>query len=157
MTPHRPPSTGARGRAIIGMSRVVSGVLFSLGLLGLLKSGTDNSPEQLFVFTIHPFTALVWLVLGLVGIAMSVAPERAQLYLVGTGVILLVWAALCLALGGRGLADRGARHRDACHVPDRGRRLPRRRTRAPAPQAVAAHRCSGENRLTRSRPVALEW
>ena len=99
MTPHRPPATGARRRAVVGMSRFVSGVLFSLGLLGLLKSGTDNSPEQLFVFTIHPFTALVWLVLGLVGIAMSVAPERARLYLVGTGVILLVWAALCLALG----------------------------------------------------------
>ena len=99
MTPHRPPVTGARGRAVVGMGRFVSGVLFSLGLLGLLKSGTDNSPEQLFVFTIHPFTALVWLVLGLVGIAMSVAPERAQLYLVGTGMILLVWAALCLALG----------------------------------------------------------
>ena len=99
MTPRRPPATGARGRASVGMSRFVSGVLFSLGLLGLLKSGTDNSPEQLFVFTIHPFTALVWLVLGLVGIAMSVALGRAQLYLIGTGVILLAWAALCLALG----------------------------------------------------------
>lgn len=95
----RPPAIGSRGRAAVGASRFVSGVLFSLGLLGLLKSGTDNSPEQLLVFTIHPFTALVWLVLGLVGIAMSVAPDRAQLYLIGTGVILLVWAVLCLALG----------------------------------------------------------
>ena len=95
----RPEATGPRARAAIATGRVVSGVLFSLGLLGLLKSGTDNSPEQLFIFTIHPFTALVWMVLGLVGVAMSVVPARAQLYLIITGALLLVWAVLCLLLG----------------------------------------------------------
>ncbi len=99
MTPRRPPATGRRGRAIVGMSRFASGVLFSLGLLGVLKSGTDDSPEQLLVFAIHPLTAVIWLVMGLVGIAMSVEPRRAQLYLIGTAGILLTWAVLCLLLG----------------------------------------------------------
>lgn len=84
---------------MVGMSRFASGVLFVLGLLGMLKSGTDASPEQLLVFAIHPLTAAIWLVMGLVGIAMSVEPRRAQLYLIGTAGILLTWAVLCLLLG----------------------------------------------------------
>lgn len=96
----RPPSPAGRARALIGAGRFASGLLFSLGLLGVLKTGTDEGVLQLFVFTIEPATAYIWLVLGLVGIAMSVTAARAQLYLIGTGAILVTWGLLCLALGG---------------------------------------------------------
>ena len=99
MSPLRPPAAG-RARARVGAGRFASGLLFSLGLLGVLKTGTDEGVVQLFVFTLEPAAAYVWLALGLVGIAMSVDAGRAQLYLIGTGAVLVVWGLLALALGG---------------------------------------------------------
>lgn len=96
----RPPAPAGRARALVGAGRFASGLLFSLGLLGVLKTGTDEGVLQLFVFTIEPAAAYIWLVLGLVGIGMSVSAARAQLYLIGTGAILVAWGLLALALGG---------------------------------------------------------
>jgi Domain of unknown function (DUF4383) len=95
----RPPAA-ARARVLIAAGRFASGLLFSLGLLGVLKTGTDDGALQLFTFTVHPAAAAIWLVLGLVGIAMSVDAGRAQVYLIGTGALLVGWGLLALALGG---------------------------------------------------------
>jgi hypothetical protein len=96
-------SDAARARAVTGTARAVSGVLFSLGLLGVLNTGLGDlggdSALGLFVFLVHPVTALVWLALGMAGIAMAVRPDRAQRFLVGGGALLLAWALLALALG----------------------------------------------------------
>lgn len=99
MTGLRPPAA-ERARALVGAGRFASGLLFSLGLLGVLKTGTDEGTLQLFIFTVAPATVVVWLILGLVGVAMSVDAGRAQLYLIGTGALLVVWGLLALALGG---------------------------------------------------------
>lgn len=99
MTGLRPPAA-ERARALIGAGRFASGLLFSLGLLGVLKTGTDEGTLQLFIFTVAPATVVVWLILGLVGVAMSVDAGRAQLYLIGTGGLFVVWGLLALALGG---------------------------------------------------------
>jgi hypothetical protein len=50
---------------------------------------------------VHPLTGVVWLALGLVGVAMSITLERARRYLTGAGVLLVVWAVLCLLLDGQ--------------------------------------------------------
>ncbi|MGD9571199.1 MAG: DUF4383 domain-containing protein [Thermoleophilia bacterium] len=100
-----PPTTldPARARAVTGTARIVSGVLFSLGLLGVLNTGVDDlgadSAEQLFLFLVHPLTAVAWLVLGFVGIAMATRPDWARRYLIGAGSLLLLWALLALLLG----------------------------------------------------------
>ncbi len=99
----RPPAA-PRSRALIGAGRFASALLFSLGLLGVLKTGTDEGTLQLFVFTVHPATTVVWLILGLVGIAMSIEAGRAQIYLIVTGAILVGWGLLALVLGG-GVSD----------------------------------------------------
>jgi hypothetical protein len=95
---------GGRTGVVVLVARIVSGALFALGLLGMLKTGTDDlgsdSAEHMFVFTVHPLTAIVWLVLGLVGMGMATDGIRSRRYLVGTGVLLLVWAVLALAGAG---------------------------------------------------------
>lgn len=104
MSPALPTTAdAARARAVTGTARTLSGVLFSLGLLGVLNTGLDDmggdSAQNLFVFLVHPVTALVWLVIGLVGIAMAVRPDRAQRFLAAVGALLVAWALLALALG----------------------------------------------------------
>jgi hypothetical protein len=100
----RLPDIGGRAGLVVLMARIVSGALFALGLLGMLKTGTDDlgsdSAEHMFVFTVHPLTAIVWLALGLVGMGMATDGRRARRYLIPVGVILLVWAILALAGAG---------------------------------------------------------
>jgi hypothetical protein len=94
----------ARARLLIFVGRLVSGTLFILGILGMLRTGADefgsDSAEQFVIFTVHPLTAVVWTVLGVVGIAMVTEPARARLYLAGAGLVLIVWGILGLALDG---------------------------------------------------------
>ena len=100
-----PPTTEqrARTRAVAATARSLSGVALTLGMLGLLNTGLDgltsDSAETLFVFLAHPVTALVWLIIGLVGIASAVDPVRARRFLVAVGGLLVAWALLALALG----------------------------------------------------------
>lgn len=100
-----PPRSGglARDRAVVAVARIVSGAAFILGMVGVLNTGIDDlgadSAESLFTLTVHPLTAVVWLLLGIVGIAMAVAPATSRTYCLGAGAILLAWAVLALALG----------------------------------------------------------
>jgi hypothetical protein len=104
MTARLPAIGSARGRAILLLGRLVTGVLLALGIMGMLKTGADDlgsdSSEQLAVFTVHPLTAIAWTVLGLIGVYMCAEPRGGQRFLTGAGVLLLAWAALALALDG---------------------------------------------------------
>jgi hypothetical protein len=94
------PIAPERARLGVTIAHLVAGTLLLLGVLGLLRTDGSGGTEALTVFTVHPLTALVWTVLGLVGIGMSVRPDGARRYLVGVGAILLAWAALGLVLDG---------------------------------------------------------
>jgi len=96
----------ARTRLVLFTGRLISCALLFLGILGMLRTGSDDlggdSAEQLWIFTVHPLTAIVWTILGVVGVAMAASPLWARRYLAFTGVLLLIWGVLGLALGGSG-------------------------------------------------------
>jgi Domain of unknown function (DUF4383) len=94
------PATGkARGRRLVVTGQVISSILLMLGIIGMLQTELETT-EELAVFTVHPVTAAIWFALGVAGIAMSLEPRRAQVYLVATGALLVLWGLLCLALDG---------------------------------------------------------
>ncbi len=94
------PVTGkARAHRLVVTGNAVSCTLLLLGIVGMLQTKLETT-EELAVFTVHPLTAVVWFVLGVVGVAMSIEPRRAQIYLVATGALLVLWGLLCLALDG---------------------------------------------------------
>jgi len=95
------PIAPARARLMVTVSRLVSGLLLFLGILGLLLTAGAEGTAALSVFTVHPLTGLAWTVFGLVGIAMSTSLERTHRYLVGAGGLLVAWAVLGLLLDGR--------------------------------------------------------
>lgn len=89
-----------RARLIVTVCRFVAGLLLLLGVVALLRTAGQEGTTALMVFTVHPLTALIWTVLGLVGVAMGTEIAWARRYLVGTGGILVGWAVLCLLLDG---------------------------------------------------------
>jgi len=97
-------TTTARERAVLATTRAISGVLLFLGMVGLLRTGAAEfdagATKDLMGLTVHPLTALVWLVIGLVGVAMGVEPARARLFLIGTGSLLVLWGLVALITGG---------------------------------------------------------
>lgn len=94
----------ARTRLVLFTGRLISCALLFLGILGMLRTGSDDfggdSAEQLWIFTVHPLTAVVWTILGVAGVAMVARPAWAGRYLAFTGVLLLAWGVLGLALDG---------------------------------------------------------
>ena len=96
-----PKATGTRReRSMIGAARIVACLLGFLGLISLLRTGSTGDTKDVAGFTVHPLTAVVWLVIGIVGIAMSVEAVRARLYLIGTGALLVLWALVAILTGG---------------------------------------------------------
>ena len=61
------------------------------GLLGMLHVGSTGKTKDLATLLVAPATAVVWLAIGLVGIAMSVRADRARLFLIGAGALLTAW------------------------------------------------------------------
>jgi Domain of unknown function (DUF4383) len=102
-----PVMTKARARRLVAIGNLISGVYAMLGLLGMLLTQMQ-SDEVLAVIPVTPASSVVYLVIGLVGVAMSVEPARAQLYLAGTGGLLVLWGLLCLAVGGSDVFPRDA-------------------------------------------------
>jgi Domain of unknown function (DUF4383) len=94
-----PVITKARAHRLIVTGNLVSGTFVMLGILGILKTQLDHTVD-LTIIRVHPLTAVIWFVLGMVGVAMSVDARRAQLFLAGAGALLVVWGLLCLALDG---------------------------------------------------------
>ena len=93
-----------RERAAVGTARSIGAVFLFLGIVGLLRTGADDfgsgSTKDLAGLTVHPLSALIWLVIGLVGIPMSVVPARARLFLIPVGVLLVLWGLISLVTGG---------------------------------------------------------
>ena len=93
-----------RERAAIGTARSICAVFLFLGILGLLRTGAGDfgsgSTKDLARLTVHPLSALAWLVIGLVGVPMSAAPARARLFLIGAGGLLVLWGLIALSTGG---------------------------------------------------------
>jgi hypothetical protein len=94
-----PVISKSRAHKLIVVGNLVSCAFLAMGILGMLQTKLDET-QELLVFTVHPLTAVVWFLLGVVGVAMSVEPRRAQLFLGGAGVMLALWGLLCLLLDG---------------------------------------------------------
>ncbi len=89
----------ARAHKLIVAGSLVSCTFLALGIVGMLQTKLQDT-QELTVITVHPLTALIWFLLGMVGVAMSVEARRAQLFLVGAGALLTLWGLLCLLLDG---------------------------------------------------------
>ena len=89
MIAESPKATGTRReRSMIGAARIVACILAFAGLVGVLRVGTTGETRDLVTLQVAPATVVVWLVLGVVGIAMSVHATRARWYLIGSGALL---------------------------------------------------------------------
>jgi hypothetical protein len=89
----------ARAHKLVAAGSLVSCTFLGLGIVGMLQTKLEET-HDLTIITVHPLTALVWFVLGVVGVAMSVEARRARLYLAAAGVLLTLWGLLCLLLDG---------------------------------------------------------
>jgi hypothetical protein len=94
-----PVITKARAHRLTVTGNLVSGTFLILGILGMLRTQFDETLD-LTIFRVHPLTAVIWFVLGVVGVAMCVDARRAQVFLAGAGALLVLWGLLCLALDG---------------------------------------------------------
>ena len=98
------PRGTRRERSFAGAARLLAAVLAFVGLVGLLRVGggdfSSAGTEDLVGLTVHPLTALVWFVMGLVGVALSVDPGRSRLYLIGAGGLLVLWSLVSVVTGG---------------------------------------------------------
>lgn len=93
-------AAGAPGlgeRAVLAIGRSLSSLFLALGTLGALRTGMDET-AQLAVFTVSPSTAGTWLLLGIVGVAMTTGVGRCRTFLRVQGVLLVAWGLLGLAL-----------------------------------------------------------
>jgi uncharacterized protein DUF4383 len=82
------------------VGQIVSCGALGLGVLELLRTGGARHTSDLFIFTIHPLTAVVHTALGIVGVAMVARPSTTRPYLIGAGALLVLWGLLALLLGG---------------------------------------------------------
>lgn len=98
MSPLFPVLSKARGHRLMVTGNLVSCTFLALGIVGMLETRLQET-ATLAIFTVHPITAVVWLIIGIVGVAMSVDPRSAQVFLLGAGVLLGLWGILCLVLG----------------------------------------------------------
>lgn len=91
-----PSLTELRARVVVRVARVVSGLFCGLGIVGLLRTTNDerigDAPELTLLFlVVHPLSSLAYLAIGLVGVALASAPERARGYLLALSALLLAW------------------------------------------------------------------
>jgi hypothetical protein len=88
----------------VSYARLVSGAVVTLGMLGMLETGwggfADAEGSQLLRFTVNPLTNVLHLALGLVGVAMALAPEGSRRYLIGAGALLTAWGVIGFAVQG---------------------------------------------------------
>lgn len=80
--------------------RFVSGLLALLGILGLLRVGFTGPADTVAVFVVHPVSAMIYLVAGLIGIALVARAPGRRIFAVFGGAGLALWGLLSLALQG---------------------------------------------------------
>jgi hypothetical protein len=101
MITESPKATGTRReRSMIGAARIVGCILTFLGLMGILRVGSTGQAKDVVTFLVDPVSAVAWLVIGLAGIALSVAAVRARLFLIVAGAVLALWGFVGLVSGG---------------------------------------------------------
>jgi hypothetical protein len=97
MITEAPKATGSRrDRSMIGAARIVGCALTFLGLIGMLRIGTTGETRDVATFLVAPFSAIAWFVIGMAGIATSVAAVRARLFLIVAGAVLALWGLIGL-------------------------------------------------------------
>ena len=94
-----PAISKGRAHRLVMIGNLVSCTFLALGIVGMLQTKLEDT-QDLTVITVHPLTAVIWFLLGVVGVAMSIEARRARLFLIGAGALLTVWGLLCLALDG---------------------------------------------------------
>ena len=94
-----PAISNGRAHWLVMIGNLVIGTFLALGIVGMLQTELEDT-QDLTVITVHPLTAVVWFLLGIVGVAMSIEARRARLFLIGAGALLTLWGLLCLALDG---------------------------------------------------------
>lgn len=96
--------TEPRAYTVVRITRVLSSFLIALGILGLLRTLSEDVAEgekvTLFTIVVHPASSAVYLLIGLVGTAMATTAGRAQRFLGGLAPVMLVWALLGAGLSG---------------------------------------------------------
>ena len=97
MVTEAPKATGSRrDRSMIGAARIVGCALTFLGLIGMLRIGTTGEAKDVATFFVAPASAVIWFVIGMAGIATSVAAVRARLFLIVSGAVLTLWGLIGL-------------------------------------------------------------
>jgi Domain of unknown function (DUF4383) len=102
-SPLGPPGP-RQGRACLVLARLISGVYLILGILGMMVTGFDHFSNVtgvgLLMFTVNPLTNLIHLVVGLVGIGMTVSATWARRFCLIVGVLGLPFAIAGFLLDG---------------------------------------------------------
>lgn len=94
-------SISGRPLAALRVAHLITGVLLTLGILGALRTGLDET-DNVIVFETSPGLALAWLALGLIGGGMAHDVAGSVRYLAVVGPVALVLAAGGL-IGGAGV------------------------------------------------------
>lgn len=89
----------ARDRIVLAIGRALSSLFLALGILAALRTGMDET-AQLTLFTVTPAIAAVWVVLGVVGVALTAGPRRCRVFLLVQGPLLLLWGVGSLVADG---------------------------------------------------------
>lgn len=93
-----PALTPTRAVLVVRVTNTLSAVWLVLGILGILRSsgqariGADAPDLTLVVFTVHPVSSTLHLVLGLAGVLAARRASSARLYLLALAGLLVVWA-----------------------------------------------------------------
>ena len=99
MSREEEPRDEADGRLRL-WGRFTSVLLVFIGALGLLRAGISGPAETVALLIVHPVAAIVYLLAGLVGIAMVTTARGRSWFAIVVGGGLVAWGVLGLVLGG---------------------------------------------------------
>lgn len=106
-TPAPNAHRGPRQRLMMHTASFVSTTLLALGILAALRTGLSET-ETFTIFRVSPSVAVLWLAIGLAGVAASQSPRSARLGLLICGPLLValgLGALVGSANGGLLIAD----------------------------------------------------
>lgn len=99
MSREQAPHNDADGR-LRTWARLTSVLLTFIGVLGLLRGGVTGPADTVALLVVHPAAAAIYLVAGLVGIALATTVAGRQIAGLAGGAGLLIWGVLGLVLRG---------------------------------------------------------
>ena len=99
-----PAMTEPRAYTVVRITRVVASFLLALGILGLLRTLSDDvTPGEtvtLLQVVVHPGSCAIYLALGVLGVAAGTTAQRSQRFMALTAAVMLLWALLGQVLRG---------------------------------------------------------